>query len=88
LFPFHHTAEYSIDEVVINSKFCLLGKSPRKRLVFATLLHLLVEVVDVNQNIQVPNKDKNTLCEPPFIFTMQLEKELTQGVKEKTGGIV
>jgi hypothetical protein len=61
LFPFHCTAEYSIDETVINSKLHLPGKSPAKQLVFAALhssLHWSIEVVGANQNIQVPNKDK------------------------------
>jgi hypothetical protein len=57
----HHTAEERIGEVVLSSKLCLLKKTPRKPLVFATLHYLLrlsAQAVAVNQSIQVPNKDK------------------------------
>jgi hypothetical protein len=81
-FPSHHTAEYSIDEAVVNSKLCLPAKSPRKWLLFATLyslLHWAVEVVGVNQNIQVPNKDKNTSFEPPHFWQWSQKKNSTRG---------
>jgi hypothetical protein len=89
LFPFCHTAAYSIDETVINSKQHQPGKSPGKQLVFATLhssLHWLVEVVDANQNIQVPNKDKIHFINH-HIFHSAVRK-ITQKFKEQPGGML